>query len=117
MSRNLLSRLSSPLLALLAAGLLSVPQAQAQLAAPPPVIAARAWFLLDNVSGQALTENKPDERVEPASLTKLMTAYLAFAALRQGTLKLDQTVPVSERAWREPGSMSSCPLSGGRPRP
>ncbi len=104
MSRNFLSRLCSPLLALLATGLLSLSPAQAQLAAPPPVIAARAWFLLDNVSGQALTENKPDERVEPASLTKLMTAYLAFAALRQGTLKLDQTVPVSERAWREPGS-------------
>jgi D-alanyl-D-alanine carboxypeptidase (penicillin-binding protein 5/6) len=71
---------------------------------PAPAVAARAWLLLDHASGQALTENSADERVEPASLTKLMTAYLTFAALKQGILKLDQGVPVSERAWKTAGS-------------
>ena len=48
--------------------------------------------------------DNPDERIEPASLTKLMTAYLVFAALKQKTLKLDQIVPVSARAWKSAGS-------------
>jgi D-alanyl-D-alanine carboxypeptidase (penicillin-binding protein 5/6) len=69
-----------------------------------PAVAAHAWLLIDNVSGQPLAESKADERVEPASLTKLMTAYLTFSALKQGTLKLDQAVPVSEKAWRTAGS-------------
>lgn len=104
MPKNLPPCFRRSLLIFLTSSLLCAPLAQAQVAAPPPVIAARAWFLLDNVSGQSLTENKPDERVEPASLTKLMTTYLAFAALKQGTIKMDQVIPVSERAWREPGS-------------
>ena len=91
-----------PLFALLS--LLSPLSAQAQLAAPPVVIAARSWFLFDVNSSQELASANPDERVEPASLTKLMTAYLSFAAIKQGTLKLNQTVPVSERAWRAQGS-------------
>ncbi len=78
--------------------------AQAQLAAPPVAIAARSWYLYDYNSGQELISTNPDERIEPASLTKLMTAYLAFAAIKQGSLKLNQTVPVSERAWRTQGS-------------
>ena len=71
--------------------------------APPPV-AARAWLLLDVGSGQMLTAEKPDQRIEPASLTKLMTAYLAFAAVKGKTLSLDQTIPVSPKAWKVPGS-------------
>jgi D-alanyl-D-alanine carboxypeptidase (penicillin-binding protein 5/6) len=51
-----------------------------------------------------LAAEKPDERFEPASLTKMMTAYLVFAALKQGKLTLDQRVSISERAWRAPGS-------------
>jgi serine-type D-Ala-D-Ala carboxypeptidase (penicillin-binding protein 5/6) len=70
----------------------------------PPAVAARAWLLLDHTSGQPLVESGADERVEPASLTKLMTAYLTFAALKQGTLKPDQVVPVSEKAWKTAGS-------------
>ena len=70
----------------------------------PPTVAARSWFLLDVGSGQVLTAEKPDERIEPASLTKLMTAYLTFAAIKNNTLSLDQTVPVSEKAWKVPGS-------------
>ena len=71
--------------------------------APPPV-AARAWLLLDVGSGQVLTAENPDQRIEPASLTKLMTAYLAFAAVKGKTLSLDQTIPVSPKAWKVPAS-------------
>jgi serine-type D-Ala-D-Ala carboxypeptidase (penicillin-binding protein 5/6) len=81
---------------------LSLP-AQAQVPAPPPV-AARAWLLMDAASGQLLASQGEHERAEPASLTKLMTAYLTFSALRAKTLQLGQTVPVSERAWRAEGS-------------
>ena len=69
-----------------------------------PAIAARAWILVDPASGQALAAEKADEQVEPASLTKLMTAYLVFAALRDRGLSLSQVVPVSEKAWRAGGS-------------
>ena len=71
---------------------------------PPPAIAAKAWLLYDFTSAQAIVSEKPDERVEPASLTKLMTAYLAFSALKQKTLTPERAVPVSERAWKAPGS-------------
>ncbi len=70
----------------------------------PPTVAAKAWLLLDVGSGQVLTAEKPDERIEPASLTKLMTAYLTFAAIKNKTISLDQTVPVSEKAWKVSGS-------------
>ena len=66
----------------------------------PPLLAARSWLLLDTGSNQVLASLKPDERAEPASLTKLMTAYVVFGALRAKTIKLDQQVPVSENAWR-----------------
>jgi D-alanyl-D-alanine carboxypeptidase (penicillin-binding protein 5/6) len=81
-------------------------QAQPFSSADPaaPVIAARSWLLLDFNSGQTLAANNPQQRVEPASLTKLMTAYLAFTALRQKKIRPDQQVPVSERAWRAEGS-------------
>lgn len=69
-----------------------------------PAVAARAWLLIDHSSGQALAEQDADARIEPASLTKLMTAYITFAALKQGSLKDDQAVPVSEKAWKAPGS-------------
>lgn len=69
-----------------------------------PSIAAKAYVLLDFNSGQFLGSHNPNERVEPASLTKLMTAYLTFTALKQKTLQPDQVVPVSARAWRTVGS-------------
>ena len=69
-----------------------------------PVIAGRAWIVADLSSGQVLLAERPEERVEPASLTKLMTAYVVFEALRDRKLALDQQVNVSERAWRVPGS-------------
>jgi D-alanyl-D-alanine carboxypeptidase (penicillin-binding protein 5/6) len=70
----------------------------------PPSVAARAWLLMDAQSGQVLHSQAPDERVEPASLTKLMTAYLVFSALRDRKISPEQAVPVSERAWRADGS-------------
>jgi D-alanyl-D-alanine carboxypeptidase (penicillin-binding protein 5/6) len=84
--------------------LLLVSLAQAQVGSSPPAIDARQWLLVDYGSGQELFSSRPDQRVEPASLTKLMTAYLTFAALREGRLKPDQPIPVSERAWKAPGS-------------
>ena len=71
---------------------------------PPSKIAARAWVLLDTQSGQLLTGFKHDERFDPASLTKLMTAYIVFDALKQKKLKPDQVVPVSEKARKAVGS-------------
>jgi D-alanyl-D-alanine carboxypeptidase (penicillin-binding protein 5/6) len=75
-------------------------------AAPPqpPSILGRAWMVGDLSSGQVLAAEKADERIEPASLTKLMSAYVVYAALRDRKISLEQTVPVSERAWRAAGS-------------
>jgi len=73
-------------------------------ASQPPQVTGRAWMVADVSSGQILAAEKPDERFEPASLTKLMTAYLVFASLKEKKLALDQQVNVSERAWRAPGS-------------
>jgi D-alanyl-D-alanine carboxypeptidase (penicillin-binding protein 5/6) len=78
-------------------------QAALPIPAVPP-IAAKAYVLFDFTSAQPLVMHNPHERVEPASLTKLMTAYLVFNALKQKTIKPDQVVPVSERAWRAEGS-------------
>ncbi|HTP46942.1 MAG TPA: D-alanyl-D-alanine carboxypeptidase family protein [Casimicrobiaceae bacterium] len=71
---------------------------------PPPAIAAKAYVLVDVLSGQTLVAHNADEPREPASLTKLMTAYLAFAALRDKQLLPSQMVTVSEKAWRTEGS-------------
>ena len=77
----------------------------AHAAAPqPPSVMGKSWVLADLSSGQLLAAEKPAERVEPASLTKLMTAYLVFAALRARKLSLEQRVNVSERAWRAAGA-------------
>ena len=70
----------------------------------PPEIAAKAYLLVDVTSGQVLASRAPDDPVEPASLTKLMSAYLVFDALKAGKITLQQTMPVSERAWKMPGS-------------
>ena len=85
---------------------LAVVGANAPVAAAPslmpqaPEVAARAFILQDLSTGQTLASRLPDQAVEPASLTKLMTAYLVFQALQSGKLQMTQDVPVSERAWR-----------------
>ena len=70
----------------------------------PPEVAARAYLLLDVTANQILAAKDIDMPVEPASLTKLMSAYLVFDALRTKKLDLRQTLPVSQRAWKMPGS-------------
>ncbi len=77
--------------------------ALAQMPSPPDV-AARAYLLLDVSANQVLAAKDPDMPVEPASLTKLMSAYLVFDALRARKITLAQTFPVSERAWKMSGS-------------
>ena len=81
-----------------------MPAAQAIDLPTPPQVAARAWLLMDTQSGQIVQGQALDERVEPASLTKLMTAYVVFAAIKEKRITLTQTVPVSERAWKASGS-------------
>src|SRR3981189_496071 len=77
----------------------------AQAAAPqPPSVIGRSWIIGDLSSGQILASEKPDERIEPASLTKLMTAYLVFSALREKKISPEQQMTVSVRASRAPGS-------------
>ncbi len=71
---------------------------------PPPALAARSWLLIDQTGGQVLAAQNPDMKVEPASLTKIMTSYVVYAALRDGRLKRDQVVPVSVKAWKAIGS-------------
>ena len=73
-------------------------------AVPPPPVAASSWLLIDLTAKQTLAEHNAGERREPASLTKLMTAYLAFSALKQKQITLTQSVKVSERAWKAEGS-------------
>jgi len=70
----------------------------------PPPVEARSWILMDHATGQRLAGQNEDVRVEPASLTKIMTAYVAFRAVAEGRLKLDELVTISERAWRSEGS-------------
>jgi serine-type D-Ala-D-Ala carboxypeptidase (penicillin-binding protein 5/6) len=77
--------------------------AQAQMPQAPQV-AAKAYLLLDITANQVLASKDPDTTVEPASLTKLMTAYLVFDALKSRKIDLKQSFPVSERAWKMPGS-------------
>ena len=71
---------------------------------PLPPLNSKSYLLVDFQSQQVLASKNPQERIEPASLTKLMTAYVAFDALRQKRITLTQTVAVSEKAWRAAGS-------------
>src|SRR5262245_56200145 len=76
---------------------------EAKLPAPPKVAVA-AHYLADFSSGVVLAENDADDPVEPASLTKLMTAYVVFQALADGRILLDDEAPVSVKAWRTGGT-------------
>jgi D-alanyl-D-alanine carboxypeptidase (penicillin-binding protein 5/6) len=71
---------------------------------PVPTLAAKAFVLRDANTGNLLAANNPDMPVEPASLTKVMTAYLTFEAVKQKRLSLTQTLPVSQKAWKVEGS-------------
>ncbi len=80
---------------------------------PVPTVSARAWLLMDYATGQVLASQEADMRLEPASLTKVMTTYLVADALAQKTISLQQPVTVSERAWRTQGSRSFVPVNKG----
>lgn len=97
---------SARLLVVLAAGFINslIMVASAADVPSPPKIDAPAYILVDQASGRTLASERADERAEPASITKLMTAYVTFRALKEGRLKLDELVPISERAWRAEGS-------------
>ena len=92
---------------ILTAAAIALPSASFAAAAflpPAPEIAGKAYYLTDFNSGQVLAERDPDSRVEPASLTKLMTAYLTFKALKEKRLTLEQTLTVSQKGWKTEGS-------------
>jgi len=69
-----------------------------------PQLGAKSYLLMDFDSGRVLVEHNPHERAEPASITKLMTSYVVFKELAEGNITLEETAPVSERAWRTGGS-------------
>ena len=89
-------------------------QARADVPIPTaPTVAARAYVVVDYRTGKVLASQQPTTREEPASLTKLMTAYIVFQELAEGKLKLEEPVMVSEHAWRSEGSRTFIEL--GKP--
>jgi D-alanyl-D-alanine carboxypeptidase (penicillin-binding protein 5/6) len=101
----ILSNSMKKILAALAASVLTLSAAVAQTM-PAPAVAARSYLLLDATSGQVLAAQEPDLRIEPASLTKIMTAYLVFKAIEDKKLTLDQMINVSVKAWKVSGDSS-----------
>jgi len=102
-------RSSTTLLALLSLTALTALRADPARAAAapipkPPDVNARAFMLSDYQSGRVLAQDHADDRMEPASLTKLMTSYVVFTALKENRLKLTDLVTISEHAWRAEGS-------------
>ncbi|GGX54239.1 D-alanyl-D-alanine carboxypeptidase family protein [Undibacterium squillarum] len=100
-------------LAAVAASLVTVSAVAQTL--PAPTIAAKSWLLLDVTSNQVIAAQDPDLRIEPASLTKIMTAYLVFGALRDKKLDLNQSVNVSTRAWKVDSSSSKMFIEPNKP--
>jgi D-alanyl-D-alanine carboxypeptidase (penicillin-binding protein 5/6) len=94
------------LIALLATAIASTGFAAAPSIPTPPPVPANGYILVDHDSGRVLAEQRSDERMEPASITKLMTAYLVFVALKEKRLTLTETVKVSEYAWRKGGAVT-----------
>jgi D-alanyl-D-alanine carboxypeptidase (penicillin-binding protein 5/6) len=91
----------------LLAALFLASHAQAAPAIPaPPELAAKSYVLMDAASGQILLENNGDQRLPPASLTKLMTSYIATLKIRDGAIGENDPVPISEHAWRTGGAAS-----------
>ena len=107
MSKSSLLARGLTLYAALAAVAAAVLAPAARAAAPipqPPPVTARAYILGDYHSGRVLAADHAYDRMEPASLTKLMTSYVVFKALKEGRLKLTESVTISEHAWRSEGS-------------
>ncbi len=100
---NVVRTLLAPLLAFVLLTLGST-GARAEPVPPPPQVPVRAYVLMDHQSGNLLANVKGDERMEPASITKLMTGYVIYKALKSGKIHLDDKVTITERAWKTPGS-------------
>ncbi len=103
MKKTLSSLLASVLLAAVALSTLSNAHAQTL---PKPLIEAKSWILLDATSNQVINSDNATLQIEPASLTKIMTAYLVFNALKEKRLDLAQQITVSTRAWKVDSSSS-----------
>ncbi|WP_395061331.1 D-alanyl-D-alanine carboxypeptidase family protein [Paraburkholderia silvatlantica] len=101
------------LAALLPASLLASASAFAQV--PPPGVNARSWVLMDATANQVLASGNADERVEPASLTKLMTAYLVFEALQSKKISMDQIIEPSEAVRRVKNDESRMFIEANKP--
>lgn len=82
----------------------AVPTVSAAPTPPPPTLAASSWVLMDYATGQVLLEGNAGERVEPASITKIMTSYVVSAELEHGKIHLEDPVTISENAWRSGGA-------------
>ena len=79
---------------------------------PPPTVTGTAWVVMDYATGQVLAGENPDQRVEPASITKVMTSYVIAAELAAGKIKPDDQVLMSENAWRKGGAGTDGSYSG-----
>jgi len=100
----MIKRLSCTLLALVFI-FASSAYAQSAMPAPaPPIIGAKSYLIMDATTGKELASLDPDAPLAPASLTKIMTTYVVFTALKQGQINLADEVTISEKAWRMPGS-------------
>jgi len=95
---------SSRIIALLCGFMFWVATAQAVTWPQSPTLEAKSWAMIDARSGQIISEHNADEQLPPASLTKMMTLYIAFEALKEGTLDPNATVKVSKKAWKIGGS-------------
>jgi D-alanyl-D-alanine carboxypeptidase (penicillin-binding protein 5/6) len=82
----------------------NVAMAQSRPVPAPPIIGAKSYLVIDSKTGHEIASLEPDARLAPASLTKLMTAYVVFHALRSEQIRLDDEITVSEKAWRTQGS-------------
>jgi len=102
----------SCLLALLAAGALAAAPLQIP---PPPAVGAKAYIVADHASGKVIASLNENERLDPASITKLMTAYAVFRAIRDQRIGLEDPVTISETAWRTGGSRSFIDLGSQVP--
>ena len=100
-----MSQRLSLVLAIVAFFVLSNSYAQSSMPVPaPPIIGAKSYLVIDATTGHELATLDPDLALAPASLTKLMTAYVVFTALRQGQIRLEDETTISEKAWRTEGS-------------
>ena len=100
-----MNRKSQGILSFVLLALIALPVVAQKTPIPsPPAINASAWILMEAHTGFVLGDKNPDQHIEPASITKMMTAFAVFSELANGNISLSDKVQVSEKAWRTPGS-------------